>query len=201
MLSSQSHMIKFTENLLHKYSNDSVSPRGAEPLKAQIINTPLVPLLAISNDEHLLAVDFIDTKNAEANIKRIVVNTARSVIQGTTKPLQMFAEEVDLYFKGKLWEFQTPIELKRNDTEFRLAVWQQINAIPFGETKSYAELAKNIGNPNGYRAVANACGTNPLVLIVPCHRVTGSKGELGGFSSGIEKKKWLLAHEKKLYEY
>lgn len=199
MLSSQSNMIKITENLLHKYSIDSVNLRGAEPLKAQIINTPLVPLLAISNDEHLLTVDFIDSKNAEDNIRRIV--TARTVIQDTSKPLQMFAEEVDLYFKGELMEFKTPIELKRNDTEFRLAVWQQINAIQFGETKSYAELAKAIGNPNAYRAVANACGMNPLVLIVPCHRVTGSKGELGGFSSGIEKKKWLLAHEKKLYEY
>lgn len=201
MLTAQSNLIKITEHLLHKYSSGSNNIQNYKPLKAQIINTPLMPLLAISDDDHLLLVDFIDTKDAEANIKRIVENTSQFVVEGTSKPLETFAEEVDLYFKGELMEFKTPIKLEQNDTEFRLAVWQEIKAIPFGETKSYAALAKAIGKPNGYRAVANACGKNPLVLIVPCHRVTGSNGELGGFSSGIEKKKWLLSHEKKLYEY
>lgn len=191
-------MIKATSVLLEKYSNHKMT---AEPLKSQIIDTPLSPVLAISDEHHLLLVDFVDTLQSGANIERLVERFSRGVVEGTTKPLDMFRKELNQYFKGELMEFQTPIKLERDDTVFREAVWRQIYAIPFGRTKSYAELAQAIEKPNGYRAVANACGRNPLVLIVPCHRVTGSNGDLGGFSCGIEKKKWLLQHEKKLYEY
>lgn len=184
--------------ILQKFTGDNIS----DSLKAQLFETPLVPVLAISDEKHLLLVDFVDTKKAESNIKRLLDATSRkSIMVATSAPLDTFRHELELYFRGDLMEFQTLIKLERGDTDFRLAVWQQIHDIPFGKTKSYAELAQAVDKPNGYRAVANACGMNPLTLIVPCHRVTGSHGELGGYSSGIEKKKWLLAHEQKHYEY
>lgn len=191
-------IIQPTVEILENYSKYNET---MEPLKADIIETPLTPVLAISDEDHLLLVDFVDAHKTEANIKRLVEGFSRGIVKGNTKPLDMFRRELNQYFQGQLMEFHTPIKLNRNATEFREAVWHQIHAIPFGKTKSYAELATAIGKPNGYRAVANACGMNPLTLIVPCHRVTGSNGGLGGFSCGIDKKKWLLQHEKKLYEY
>lgn len=180
--------------IIQKYNGDA-----STSLKAHIIEAASVQVLAISDDNYLLLVDFADSANVEANIKRLVETGIRkSIVFGTTKPLKMFQNELIFYLRGQLIQFNTPIKLVRNDTDFRLAVWQQIAAIPFGETKSYADLAKAIGKPSAYRAVANACGRNPLTIIVPCHRVTASNNGLGGFSSGIEKKKLLLKIEGKL---
>lgn len=81
-------------------------------------------------------------------------------------------------------------------TEFQARVWTAILGISYGETKSYSELAEEIGMPNAYRAVANACGANPVPLIIPCHRVVGKKGNLGGYGPGLDKKKFLLDLEK-----
>lgn len=81
-------------------------------------------------------------------------------------------------------------------TEFQVKVWAAIKAIPYGATKSYSELAEEIGMPTAYRAVANACGANPVPLIIPCHRVVGKNGHLGGYGPGVDKKKFLLDLEK-----
>jgi O-6-methylguanine DNA methyltransferase len=86
-----------------------------------------------------------------------------------------------------------PLDLR--GTPFQLRVWQELGKIPPGETVSYQELARRLGNPKAARAVGQACGANPLPLIVPCHRVIAANGTLGGFSSGLEHKRWLLAHE------
>lgn len=80
-------------------------------------------------------------------------------------------------------------------TPFQRAAWEACSRIPFGEMRSYADIAKAIGRPTAYRAVANALSRNPWWLIVPCHRVVGSDG-IGGYAGGIEKKEWLLAHER-----
>jgi O-6-methylguanine DNA methyltransferase len=80
-------------------------------------------------------------------------------------------------------------------TPFERRVWTEIKNIPFGETRSYAELAKRIGRPKAFRAVANACGKNPLPIIIPCHRVIASDGGIGGFTGGLALKRRLLALE------
>ena len=107
------------------------------------------------------------------------------------------------YFAGKRKEFS--VEFMLGGTEFQEKVWEEISKIPFGETVSYKELSWRVGRSKAYRAVANACGANPVPIVVPCHRVVGSTStslrvnsfvnNLGGYSSGIEKKKWLLKHE------
>lgn len=81
-------------------------------------------------------------------------------------------------------------------TEFQVRVWTAIKAIPYGETKSYSEIADDIGMPRACRAVANACGANPVPLIIPCHRVVGKNGNIGGYGPGVDKKKFLLELEK-----
>ena len=89
--------------------------------------------------------------------------------------------------------------MKLIGTPFQIKVWKEITKIPKGKTKTYKEIAKNIGHPNSARAVANACGRNPYPLIIPCHRVVRSDGNLGGYSAkgGIKKKAMLLAQEQK----
>lgn len=201
MLSPKIESQKTIEGILSRYASLKCTAFESEPLMAQIIDTPLSPVIAVADEEHLLMLAFIDAKRLDAEIKDLTSRSSKYIVEGISKPIQMIKTELDMYFRGELMEFKTPIKLERGDTEFRLAVWKQIHAIPFGQTKSYAELAKAVGNPNGYRAVANACGRNQLVIIVPCHRVVGSNGTMGGFSSGIDRKEWLLKHEKKLYEY
>ncbi|MBE0700334.1 MAG: methylated-DNA--[protein]-cysteine S-methyltransferase [Acholeplasmataceae bacterium] len=109
--------------------------------------------------------------------------------------LDEISNQLDLYFKGQLKKFSIPIDLK--GTPFQCSVWQSMMEIPFGETKSYQEIAQRIGKPKAVRAVGQACKRNPIGIIVPCHRVIGKDGSLTGYSGpnhvGLKQK--LLMHE------
>ena len=87
--------------------------------------------------------------------------------------------------------------MEARGTAFQKSVWKEMSRIPYGKTLTYAQIAKRIGKPKAVRAVGTACGKNPLLVLIPCHRVVGSNGGLGGYSAGIPKKVWLLAHEAK----
>ena len=107
-----------------------------------------------------------------------------------------FAEvkaQLRAYFEGRLNEFDLP--LAPQGTEFQSRVWQELRGIPYGETISYAELARRIGNPKASRAVGHANARNPISIIVPCHRVIGADNSLTGYAGGLERKRALLAHE------
>jgi len=97
------------------------------------------------------------------------------------------------YFEGKRQAFD--LKLDPEGTEFQKKVWEGLRQIPFGKTLSYLELAKRLGDPKAIRAVASANGRNPLWVVVPCHRVIGSNGDLVGYAGGLHRKKWLLQHE------
>ncbi len=103
--------------------------------------------------------------------------------------------QLEAYFAGKLEEFDVP--LAPEGTPFQQKVWKHLCDIPFGETISYGELARRIGNPNASRAVGLANGTNPIPIIIPCHRVIGSNGKLTGYGGGLPIKEKLLALEKR----
>lgn len=102
-------------------------------------------------------------------------------------------DSVLMYFRGQL--LNLPVEV--GGTEFQRRVWTAIKTIPYGETRTYNQIAEMIGKPKAYRAVANACGANPVPLVVPCHRVVRKDGGLGGYALGVEKKRYLLEMEKK----
>ena len=110
--------------------------------------------------------------------------------------LQKLANELDMYFAGKLQEFTVPV--KPTGTEFRKKVWGALLTIPFGETISYKDLAIKINNPKAIRAVGGANHHNPISIIIPCHRVIGANGKLVGYGGGMEAKEFLLNHEKEL---
>jgi len=103
-------------------------------------------------------------------------------------------QELAEYFSGRLKQFTVPLRAK--GTDFRKQVWEELRRIPYGETASYQEIAKRIGNPKAVRAVGGANHHNPISIIVPCHRVIGADGSLTGFGGGLEAKRWLLELEK-----
>lgn len=107
-------------------------------------------------------------------------------------------DQLEAYFDMRLRQFDLPLEPQ--GTEFQRRVWDSLKRIPFGETISYAELARRVDNPKAVRAVGAANGRNPLMIIVPCHRVIGADGSLTGFGAGIERKRWLLDHETRVLQ-
>lgn len=108
-------------------------------------------------------------------------------------PLMETARQLEEYFTGARREFELPLEME--GTEFQKRAWRNLLSIPYGETRTYGEQAKLLGNPNASRAVGLANGRNPIPIVVPCHRVIGANGALTGFGGGLERKQWLLAHE------
>jgi methylated-DNA-[protein]-cysteine S-methyltransferase len=111
----------------------------------------------------------------------------------TAGPLPEAVRQLEEYFAGNRRNFNLPLCL--NGTLFQQRVWRALTEIPYGETWSYGELAKRIGNPNASRAVGLANGRNPIAILVPCHRVIGADGSLTGYGGGLQRKQWLLAHE------
>jgi methylated-DNA-[protein]-cysteine S-methyltransferase len=123
----------------------------------------------------------------------------RRVRLGVLKPgpdnkfLKEAEKQLQAYFDGRLKKFTVPLDFK--GTEFQKSVWAALLTIPFGETRSYREIARQIGRPDASRAVGAANGRNPISIITPCHRVLGSTGRLTGFAGGLEAKDHLLKHE------
>ena len=107
--------------------------------------------------------------------------------------LAPYLRELDEYFSGNLREFSFPLDLR--GTAFQLACWHALLKIPYGETRSYADIARGIGHPNAYRAVGMSNNRNPIAIVVPCHRVIASSGALCGYGGGLDIKSKLLALE------
>lgn len=154
-------------------------------MKTVTIETPLGPMTAVA-DEHVL--HFLEFENRADAIR------PEAIVPGFTAPLISIQKELAQYFAGKLKTFKTPISYQ--GTPFQTQVWEALQKIPYGETRSYAALAKALGKETAYRAVANGCGANHLAIIIPCHRVINTNGHLGGFGGGLPRKKWLLNHER-----
>lgn len=157
--------------------------------------TPLGQMLAISDDEVLYFLGFTDTHNIGSAIEKLRISLNADIITSQTPFLSLVEEQIKAYFDGKLTKFTVPIELI--GTPFQKSAWQELLNINYGATSSYAAQSTMINHPLAYRAVANANSHNPLSIIIPCHRIINSNGKLGGYNSGLDKKIWLLNHERK----
>ena len=159
-------------------------------MNARIINSPVGELFIIANNSAVTGLYFADQEpSAHENVK-LDINQCQV--------LDLAQKELSAYFKGKLKKFSVPIEFTTPyKTPFRLKIWHELLKIPYGETISYGELARLIGNPKAARAVGGANNKNPISIIVPCHRVIGANGKLVGFGGGLEKKLALLELERK----
>jgi methylated-DNA-[protein]-cysteine S-methyltransferase len=115
------------------------------------------------------------------------------IVDGDHPLLDAAERQLGEYFAGERQVFDLPLDFI--GTDFQRQVWQALLTIPFGETRSYSDIARQIGAPDAVRAVGAANGRNPLSIVAPCHRVIGAGGELTGFGGGLPNKAWLLAHE------
>jgi len=163
--------------------------RTAEKVRAIFYTTfgsPVGPLLLAGDSNALRLVSFESSKRS---------TPPRPDWEQDKAPFAEVIRQLQAYFGGELKEFDLPLALE--GTDFQLRVWKALRTIPYGETISYAQLAQCIGNPKAVRAVGLANGSNPIPIIVPCHRVIGSDGSLTGFGGGLSTKKKLLELENK----
>ena len=130
------------------------------------------------------------------DIARIASIDGEDLVEGSTPILDMAVVQLEEYFAGTRREFDLPLDPV--GTPFQQSAWTVLRTIPYGQTISYGQQAQQLGDPNKARAVGAANGKNPLSIVVPCHRVIGSGGQLTGFAGGLEVKSWLLDHESQL---
>ncbi|ALH94245.1 methylated-DNA--[protein]-cysteine S-methyltransferase [Acinetobacter equi] len=150
------------------------------------MSSPVGTLKLVAHDLALVAVLW-----ENENPKRVPI--ASSVFNSQHPILLRTQQQLNEYFKGQRYEFDLPLEFY--GTDFQKKVWQSLLTIPFGETRSYKDIAEQIGNVKAVRAVGAANGKNPISIIAPCHRVVGANGKLVGFAGGLENKEVLLTIE------
>lgn len=143
-------------------------------------SSPIGIIEITGNEDGIATLYFVDAKKEDSTI--------------IPPELKECAYQLDEYFKGIRKEFG--VKLNPQGSEFQKKVWNELQAVPFGKTASYLQISKQLGDSNATRAVGNANGSNPISIIVPCHRIIGSNGKLTGYSGGLWRKEWLLNHEK-----
>jgi O-6-methylguanine DNA methyltransferase len=158
-----------------------------------MMSSPIGLLFLARTDLGLRHLEFMDRKS----LKRVIASHADTAPGGTWEPslleLKDVVDGLEAYFNGMLHEFEIPLD--PIGTEFQRKVWNALIDIPFGQTRTYGQIAKAIRQPKATRAVGLANNQNPLPIIVPCHRVIGANGSLTGYGGGLHRKRWLLDHE------
>ncbi len=162
-------------------------------LRTGWLETPLGPMLAAGDDDHLYMLSCIEQSSMERKVALIQRKLRARLEMGEAASVLSIIREMREYFGGKRRAFETPLAM--TGTSFQMLVWEELRRIPLGATIAYADLAKRIGKPAAFRAVAQANSQNPLSIVIPCHRVINNDGGLGGYSAGVERKRWLLDFE------
>lgn len=155
---------------------------------SKTIESPVGVLTLVGSDTGLAAILWENDSPARVPLNIIAADENHPV-------LIKAAAQLNEYFAGKRTSFDLPLDFC--GTDFQKKVWQALLAIPFGETRTYAQIALQVGSPKAVRAVGAANGRNPLSIVAPCHRVIGSNGELTGFAGGLAAKQFLLEKERK----
>ncbi len=183
-----------SESGFRKAFGNAFGAASGDTLYVDWIDTPYGPMIAVASAEALFLLEFTDRVKLDRQMQRVAKKNRVNITAGRTAIHDQIAGELELYFKGKLTEFKTPLAL--TGTDFQKTTWHALLRIPYGQTKSYAELAETVGNPKSFRAVANSNANNGLALIVPCHRVIAKDGTLGGYAGGLDRKQKLLDLER-----
>jgi len=168
-----------------------------ETLHFTTVSSPVGPLFLAASQKGLVALEF-DRRLAGQQTIRPNPRDLRAASGGlrfeeSAGAMSVYVGELDEYFAGQRREFSFPLDLR--GTPFQLACWRALLAIPYGETRTYADIARAVGRPQGFRAVGLANNRNPVAIIVPCHRVIASDGTLCGYGGGLETKRKLLELE------
>jgi O-6-methylguanine DNA methyltransferase len=174
-----------------------------ETLHSTVFNSPIGPLFLAASQNGLVALEFDarlpGQQTIRPNPRDLREESARREAAAkfqfvpSVEVLQPFVRELEEYFAGHRRQFSFPLDLR--GTDFQLACWRALLAIPYGETRSYADIARAVGRPTGFRAVGMANNRNPVAIVVPCHRVIASDGSLCGYGGGLDLKRKLLELE------
>lgn len=174
-----------------------VSPKQSKAqtvIDLKRIETPLGPMLICGNSDGICLLEFTDRKMLERELKELAKRLNATVIQGENAHFKNVEIQLAEYFEGKRKEFD--VKLFTPGSAFQNKVWEQVKSIPYGKTRTYKKQAIAVGNADAVRAVATANGMNRIAIIIPCHRVIGSDGNLTGYAGGLWRKKYLLELER-----
>ena len=154
------------------------------------ITSPLGPLVAGATEEGVCLLEFSDRRMLEAQLEAVRKRFRLPVVPGTNQHLKRMRHELAAYFAGALRSFSVPLVYP--GTPFQQRVWEQLLRVPYGQTRSYQELAAAVGNPAAVRAVGRTNGLNRIAILIPCHRIVNKNGDLGGYGGGLRRKQFLL---------
>jgi AraC family transcriptional regulator of adaptative response/methylated-DNA-[protein]-cysteine methyltransferase len=176
---------------------------GAPPARAaetsacvgRTLASPLGPLLAVTSDRGVCLLEFADRPSLGEQARSLARWRGAVVVPGTSAHLEQLEAELAEYFRGARRAFGVPLDL--SGPPFHLQVWRALRRIPYGETRSYGQLAVALGRPGAQRAVASANRANRLAILLPCHRVVGQDGRLTGYAGGLWRKRRLLELERR----
>ncbi|MEX1221117.1 MAG: methylated-DNA--[protein]-cysteine S-methyltransferase [Idiomarina sp.] len=174
------------------------SPTNCTEDNVIVINrftTPLGPMFVGATEQGVCLLEFVDRRMLETEFKDLQRRLQATIVTGENEHTNQAQQQLHEYFAGTRKEFT--LTLHTPGTEFQQQVWQVLHDIPYGETRSYQAQAESIGNPKAVRAVASANGCNRVAIVIPCHRVIGKNGTLTGYGGGLERKQWLLEHERR----
>ncbi len=173
------------------------SPKQSKNKNIILINrltTPLGPMFVCATDNGICLLEFVDRRMLETEFKDLQKLLNANILSGENQHIKQVKKEIDEYFEGKRRTFDVNIEAP--GTVFQNTVWNYLQKIEYGTTITYQKQAEKINNPKAIRAIASANGCNRISIIIPCHRVIGKNGKMTGYGGGIERKKWLIEHER-----
>jgi AraC family transcriptional regulator of adaptative response/methylated-DNA-[protein]-cysteine methyltransferase len=184
----------FREAFTRTFGDTPVNSAGRECVILSWLQSPLGPLVAGATSAGVCLLEFTDRRMLEAQFASVRKLFDAAVVPGSNEHLERLRGELASYFAGASRSFSVPLVYP--GTGFQQRVWDQLLAIPYGETRSYEELADAVGKPRGARAVGRANGLNRISILIPCHRVVNKDGKLGGYGGGLRRKQYLLDLER-----
>ena len=165
-------------------------------LSRSILSTPVGDMLALASDEGLCALEFTGPKRFVRLERRLTRwFPSHDIVDAQSPVIQRTRAWLTKYFNGESADVDIPLDMR--GAPFERRVWKALLRIPPGETTSYGAIAKDLGSAGASRAVGLANGSNPIAIVVPCHRVIGSTGALTGYGGGLHRKTWLIDHERR----
>jgi AraC family transcriptional regulator, regulatory protein of adaptative response / methylated-DNA-[protein]-cysteine methyltransferase len=168
--------------------------RNGGLLRIDWLETPLGPMVVVAERDAIHLFEFVDQKALPRELKALYARCKGSIGLGRSPAIDLLEQELTAYFHGRSAEFSVPLAL--HGSEFARSVWERLRTIPAGETRSYGDVARDIGRPSAVRAVARANGANRIAIVVPCHRVIGADGSLTGYGGGLWRKQKLIEIER-----
>jgi AraC family transcriptional regulator, regulatory protein of adaptative response / methylated-DNA-[protein]-cysteine methyltransferase len=189
---TQAHLER--DAFLRTFGDTPTSDRSGECVLLSWLSSPLGPLVAGATTEGICLLEFTDRRIIEGQFAAVRKLFAAPVVPGSNEHLEKLESELARYFAGSLRNFSVPLVYP--GTPFQQRVWEQLRAIPYGETRSYEQLAVAVGDKKAVRAVGRTNGLNRIAIVIPCHRVVNKSGALGGYAGGLGRKEFLLDLER-----